>query len=186
MITEIFPSTFYSCFSIPNKEEVFIAIQNAKEDEEKVTWNRLCKVAACNLYVSEIVPFLKPSIEVFVEEFGSLKRNVEVLSIWKSTYTKGSFQEVHDHLTEEESQISSVIFLDDYVSGAAQFYFFNGNLVSKYLGKLMKHPQLDSTVELITPKRGDIIFFPSYMLHGVSSHGLNKPRTTVSFNMKMI
>ena len=33
---------------------------------------------------------------------------------------------------------------------------------------------------------GDILFFPSYMLHGVTQHRLRKPRTTVSFNIQFI
>ena len=35
-------------------------------------------------------------------------------------------------------------------------------------------------------KAGDIILFPSYLLHGVSPHKLRKPRTTISFNLQFI
>ena len=37
----------------------------------------------------------------------------------------------------------------------------------------------------IEPERGDILFFPSHMLHGVTPHKSDTPRITVSGNIKL-
>ena len=38
---------------------------------------------------------------------------------------------------------------------------------------------------IIEGKRGDILFFPSHMLHGVSPHKSDNPRITISGNISI-
>ena len=50
----------------------------------------------------------------------------------------------------------------------------------------MAEMELPFKSHVIIPKAGDIIFFPSYMLHGVTPHRMEEPRTTIAFNLRFI
>ena len=62
---------------------------------------------------------------------------IELLDIWRNTYQKGGFQEIHDHLVgavpesvspfygAEEADLSGCFFLEDYHPEASTFYFHN-------------------------------------------------------------
>ena len=54
--------------------------------------------------------------------------------------------------------------------------------------KLLKNSTFSSIDMLnysVAPKAGDVLLFPSYMLHGVTPHNSKKPRRTVSFNIHL-
>tara|TARA_R100000008_G_C3547119_1_gene148196 strand:+ start:274 stop:846 length:573 start_codon:yes stop_codon:yes gene_type:complete len=190
MIQSIFPTYFYSHFSLPNKKEVFKYLEDARVDKEStsnISWNKNCQVEVEQLYVNEFGPFLIPAAKIFLEEIG-FKLNIELKSIWKNTYGKGSYQEIHDHLSEEMCEISGCIFLEDWEEGASKFFFYNrhSSEVSEKWKKIMRENDTSVYTYFLNPKGGDIIFFPSYMLHGVTSHQSESLRTTVSFNIKFL
>ena len=124
----------------------------------------------------------QPVLDQFFNEMGL---NVDGLNlflheIWRNTYTKGFFQEIHDHFPHS---LSGVVFLTDEQEGDGKFYFYHrhGSEVSKEwieLGFIGER-------KFVKAERGKVILFPSHMLHGVSQHNLKQPRQTVSFNMKV-
>ena len=66
-------------------------------------------------------------------------------------------------------------------------YFYNkffAELPTSWL-KIVDQNDLTSNSFAINPKAGDIILFPSYMLHGVTMHKINQKRTTVAFNLSL-
>ena len=186
----IFSNSFYLLFSLPNKKEVFELITNSKyvdrESSLKIRWNSNCKVKVEELYADKVGHLLVPSIELFLNHIGA-KKSVSLLSIWKNTYNKDSYQDVHDHM-DNTSEVSGCIFLDDQVDDASKFYFFNRHYVeiSKNWKDIMKDNDNPSLHYYPNIKSGDIILFPSHILHGVTSHKLRRPRTTISFNLKFI
>tara|TARA_B100000287_G_C20325923_1_gene659739 strand:+ start:84 stop:656 length:573 start_codon:yes stop_codon:yes gene_type:complete len=189
MITFPFPQDFYVTVDPPNKKDLLKVCDNGKLNKNQVfSWKGWCAVKCERLVVDEILPVLGPSIDEFMKRVSlglhtSFKNDLYIDDVWRNTYTKGCSQEVHDHLL---CDISGVIFLDDYRQGSSEFYFFNRNYPDlstgwrKIIGINSNHnPQ-------ITAKRGQIIFFPSHMLHGVTPHNNSKPRKTVSFNINIV
>ena len=206
MIRNIFPNSFYSIISTPNKEEIFKALKTARVDREAskwIEWNRDCKVDVEILYRDEIGKLFLPSLEIFLKELGvNQDLPFECIGIWRNTYKKGGFQEIHDHLVgavpesvspfygAEEADLSGCFFLEDYHPEASTFYFHNrhSSELNVVWRKFMStSPFLEGSLSYnIQPKAGDVIFFPAYMLHGVTPHGSKNPRTTVSFNIKFL
>jgi len=191
MIHEIFSNYLYFLISPPNKEEI-LSVRNIKVEEidtSNLEWIKECEVKVEILDEDKISSLLKPSLLIFFKELG-IRRipKITLMSSWKNTYTRGSFQEIHDHLhTVDDSHLSGCIFLDDYNSDASQFYFYNRHCseVSEPWRMMMEdigYPFKDCVVK---PKKGDIIFFPSHMLHGVTPHRMDEPRTTISFNIHL-
>ena len=184
----IFSSSFYLLFSLPNKKEVFETITNPKyidkELSSKIRWNSNCKVKVEELYADKVGHLLVPSIELFLNHIGA-KKSVSLLSIWKNTYNKDGFQEIHDHVNKE-AQLSGCIFLEDQTKDTSKFYFFNRHNVELALWREILNDERLQNKWFPNIKAGDIILFPSYLLHGVSTHKLRKPRTTISFNLQFI
>ena len=133
---------------------------------------------------------MTPSIQIFYNQLELKSRlEIELTLAWKNTYTKGCYQEIHDHLhTDENADISGCIFLDDFHLDASHFFLYNRHCseISASWGKIMEEMELPFKSHVIIPKAGDIIFFPSYMLHGVTPHRMEEPRTTIAFNLRFI
>ena len=186
----IFSSSFYLLFSLPNKKEVFETITNPKyidkELSSKIRWNEDCRVKVEELYVDKVGHLLVPSMELFLQHIRS-KKSISLINIWKNTYNKDGFQEVHDHVDHEKNaHVSGCIFLEDQTKDTSKFYFFNRHNTELSLWREILNDERLYNRWFPNIKAGDIIFFPSYMLHGVTPHKLRKPRTTISFNLKFI
>ena len=184
----IFSNFFYLLFSLPNKKEVFESVTNSKyidkESSSKIKWNEECRVKVDVLYPDKVGHVLVPSIDLFLQNIGA-KKSVKLVGIWKNTYNKDSFQEIHDHV-DDESHLSGCIFLEDQTKDTSKFYFFNRHNVELALWREILNDERLQNKWFPNIKAGDIILFPSYLLHGVSTHKLRKPRTTISFNLQFI
>ena len=188
MIVSIFPNNFYSLISAPNKEEIFKEFENPKVDRKKsegVRWNQYCNVKVDALYPDQVAKFLKPTLDIFLAQFNfSVEVNID--QIWRNTYERGGYQEIHDH--SEHGDLSGCLFLGDIRSSDGKFYFYNrhGSEVKTVWKKLLNSSTfgaIDMMNYCVAPKAGDVLLFPSYMLHGVTPHNSKKPRRTVSFNI---
>ena len=189
MIQTIFPHYFYSIISPPNKKEIIRSLNNAPASSlDQPEWANGCEIKVESLSPQSVGSILKDTIFTYFGELGiNFCPKVELLSIWKNTYNKGYYQEMHDHHTTEGSDVSGVVFFNDWVEGASQFYFYNkffAELPTPWV-RMVKENNLTSHAFYLRPKAGDIILFPSYMLHGVTMHQINQRRTTVAFNISL-
>ena len=182
MIDFTFPHYFHSETTPSNKEEMLDAIENADlMPDQDCSWNDGCLVKFERLdFGNNFTEVFQPVLDQFFNEMGL---NVDGLNlflheIWRNTYTKGFFQEIHDHFPHS---LSGVVFLTDEQEGDGKFYFYHrhGSEVSKEwieLGFIGER-------KFVKAERGKVILFPSHMLHGVSLHKSDNIRKTVSFNI---
>ena len=110
----IFSKSFYLLFDIPNRKEVFETLTNPKyidkEATSRIKWNEGCRVKVESLDPKKVGYVLVPSIDLFLQHIGA-KKSVKLLDIWKNTYNKDGFQEVHDHVDHEKNaHVSGCIF----------------------------------------------------------------------------
>ncbi len=190
MIYSVFNTNFYSLITPPNKQQILDVLTNLECDEEltkKLNWNEGCKVKVEVLNKQETGKVILNALEIFFSELGyiSFLNNLRISSAWRSTYYKDYYQELHDHYDIDGSELSGVVFLDDYKEGASQFYFFNKyrSELSPAWMKLFNTTGFQYRNAIIRPKAGDVLLFPSYLMHGVTPHKLDTPRKTVSFNI---
>ena len=190
MINTIFNTNFYSLITPPNKQQILDVLTNLECDEEltkTLKWNEGCKVKVEALDKQKISKVILNALEIFFNELGyiSFLDNLGISSAWRNTYYKDYYQELHDHYDIDGSELSGVVFLNDHREGASQFYFFNKNRseLSPAWMKLFNTIGFQYRNSAIRPKAGDVLLFPSYMMHGVTPHKLDTPRKTVSFNI---
>ena len=182
MINIPFSSDFFTLFPAPNAEELISSIEEIcktkKVDNDFRDWGKTCRVDTIPLLWQDFLDLYQPSIEVFCHLF---KKDIKytMYNPWLNLYKKGYYQEIHDHAGLD---ISSVFFANDGIN-YGKFFFtdrYSCNFSEEYedLISYTNHHQ-----PII--KRGDIIFFSSHILHGVSSHENDEIRKTLSVNFKL-
>ena len=178
-----FYNDFYSLISPENKDEIIEHCMNTDLElpKEEFQWGEECLSDKVYLKLTGFTEILKPSvIEVLSEIMDEdVPYGFAVEEVWKNTYRRYYHQEQHDH---QGYELSFVIFLNDFQEDDARFYFINERtrVSSAIWGDLSSI--CPDTIG-IEAEKGDIIFFPSHMIHGVSPHKSDNPRITVSGNI---
>tara|TARA_B100000287_G_scaffold222648_1_gene210031 strand:- start:733 stop:1314 length:582 start_codon:yes stop_codon:yes gene_type:complete len=183
LIHNTFLSHFHTIIDPPNKEELLDVCENGElHEDQHFPWKQDCEVTLNRISLASMSQqVLGPSIRLFFKELETVEPcRIIMCDAWRNTYNKGDFQEVHDHLPHH---LSGVIFLDDYEDGFARFYFHNRHH-SEWSEQLSELLDLNSRFH-VDGKRGQVLFFPSHMMHGVGIHRSDKQRRTVSFNIAL-
>jgi len=178
----IFTGNFYSIIPTPKKIVEKIDALSYVEDQY-FNWGINCDVQKYRLDSNQFQEIISPYMNSFFEQFKDYFANREVYvhtsDVWKNIYSKGSYQEIHDHL---DSELVGVYFLNDLDQESGKTYFYNRNQAE------VKKFWLD-TFEFQTHypqvKKGDLLLFPGNMLHGVTQHSSEIKRKTVAFNMEL-
>ena len=167
---------FFIQFRAPNSEELSKFIFDKEETYTKFPWVEDCDVKTISCKWEETIELLRPSIKKFSESIGKNFKWI-IYSPWINVYEKGGFQDIHDHVKQCDF---SCVFFPEVEEKFGKFYFYNryGNSLGHSWSKLIDpvtrwYPDIQS---------GDIIFFPSVNLHGVSPHKSNKIRKTLACN----
>ena len=187
MIELPFHNDFYSLVSPKNKDEIVKHCLNPflelPKDDENFEWGSEClseKVGLKPIGFTELLePYIIQVLNGIIDEGTPYGFTIE--EVWKNTYHRYYHQEQHDHLGYE---LSFVIFMNDSQENAARLYFVNERI------RVTSPSWIDISTLMgdnfsIEERKGDIIFFPSHMLHGVSPHRLDTPRTTISGNISV-
>ena len=183
MIETPFWNDFFSVISPENRNEIIEHCMNPELElpKQDFEWGEQCLSEKVYLKLTGFTELLKPYlIEVLSEVIdGDIPYGFSVDEVWKNTYYRYYHQEQHDHRGFE---LSFVIFMNDYQENDAQFYFVNERcrLTAESWGDISA--LMPDTIP-IEGKKGDIVFFPSHMLHGVSPHQSDNTRITVSGNV---
>ena len=178
-MNHIFKANFYTIYQAPNADELINKINTYTEDSidnDDFSWGDKSSSDKIPLKWQDYLELLAPSVQLFADEF-EVGFNYTLYDPWVNLYKRGDFQEVHGH----PNDLASVFVANDG-EDFSQFYFLDKDNYSASfsgLGKILKY-DCNHNVEL---KAGDIMFFPGYMLHGVSPHKSDIIRKTLSFNL---
>ena len=183
MIETPFWNDFFSLISPENKNEIIEHCMNPELELPKqgFQWGDECLSEKVYLKLTGFTELLKPHIiEVLSEVIDEdIPYGFSVDEVWKNTYHRYYHQEQHDH---QGYELSFVIFMNDFQEDNARFYFVNERCrLTAELWRDVSALMPDSIP--IEGEKGDIVFFPSHMLHGVSPHKSDTPRVTVSGNI---
>ena len=182
MLVAPFTSEFYTIFPAPNADE-FIdlidqACKNKDIDNDHFDWGNKCVIDRIPLSWKDTIDLYKPSIELLYKELNK-SFSYTLFDPWINLYKKGYYQEIHAH---KGNDISSVFFVNDG-ENFSKLFFSDRNSCNFSC----KYEELISYVNThnLNYKKGDIIFFPSHLLHGVTSHKSDVIRKTMSANLNI-
>ena len=177
----LYKTKFYIKFKAPNSEDLNAKIEEVsldKIDNDKFSWGSKCLVNTIPLYWPDWINLYIPSLDLLSKEL-NYTGGYNVNDPWLNVYTRHYHQEVHDHPTD-----FACVYFPDVQKDFSQFYFrdrHNTDL-SQNLYKVLNY----SENEIVDVEPGDIMFFPGYMLHGVSPHKSDKVRKSLSVNIDLI
>tara|TARA_B100000287_G_scaffold365143_1_gene359728 strand:- start:6492 stop:7013 length:522 start_codon:yes stop_codon:yes gene_type:complete len=167
----LFPDHYYYQYKAPNADD-FIDRLNREHnvDNSQFPWGKDCEVDLIRLGWEEYFKYLTPSMDLLRKDMSGIYE-FSICDPWLNLYKKGGFQECHDH---KDADLACVFFLqEDY-----NFYFVNRNV---NLSRVFNQPDR----QMISAERGDILFFPAHMLHGVTPNRSDDIRKTFSCNFWM-
>ena len=178
MIEIPFYNDFYSLILPDNHEEIIEHCLNATElPNEEFIWGEMCLSEKVHLKNTGFSELLKPFVVECISKIVDTPYTFSVEEVWKNTYYRHYHQEPHDH---KGFELSFVIFMEDYKENDAKFYFVNErNRLTPSTWMDLAWSKMPDDIHIST-KRGEILFFPSHMLHGVSPHLSDEPRITIS------
>ena len=180
-VTKIFPLDFFIKIRPPNFQEILSEVNKIESkvdlNEKNVhSWGGNCNVKTVSLDKDKWIPFLNPAIKQFSVQVG-INHLVSIDDPWINFYKRNYFQEVHHHAN---SDFATVLCLNSG-ENFAKFYFQN-RLTGLIPPKIKELAGIgDSWYPSMEP--GDMLFFPSYLLHGVTPHQSDDIRKTLSFNI---
>jgi hypothetical protein len=120
--------------------------------------------------------YLKEFCEIFDEELQQFAKELKVtkikfLDIWKVSYYKGDYQMVHNHGSRG---FSGVLYLDYDPKVHTPTYF---------MSPIMNPVRDINNLVYMKMNEGDIILFPSSILHFTKVNESEKPRSTLAFDL---
>lgn len=178
-MNKLFPNYFYFKYKAPNFEEFISELESetANINNADFSWGELCEVDKIALNPNKYLNYLIPSLQLLCNE---LDGNIEfdIKSSWMNLYKKGYYQEMHMHVPDD---LVCVFFMNSG-NDFSKFYFYDRNTDVPFIWTKIADLKLRHFVEY---ERGDIIFFPAHMLHGVSKHNSDVVRKSFSCNFKM-
>ena len=176
VINQLFNYNFFVQFQAVNKDIFIKQLESLPRTLNDYGWSSKCDVSTTNVEIDTSFKLLSPNVNELSRLLGK-NFSYRVHDSWLNTYESGSYQEIHDHIPAD---ISCVFFLN-CGENFSDFYFRDRNStdISYNLKSLLEFH------DLWTPKvcAGDIIFFPSSLLHGVSQHKSKIQRKTFSSNI---
>ncbi len=173
MINFLFGSSFYLKFKAPESESIIDCLDKhlLNTSNSQLEWGKRCDVNTTILRWQDFIDLYKPSLDIVSKKLNT-EFNFTMYDPWINIYKLGQFQEIHDH---SDNDMSCVFFK----SNCDEFYFYDRNSIS--LSRSMKKLLNYGDSYTIKAKSGDIMFFPSHMLHGVCPSKI-PDRTTMSVN----
>lgn len=184
MINSLFFNPFYGQYKVKDYEKLVSTIDaNLDNFDSDCGWNTNCNVDV--KYIDDynfIIPFIEPCLKQFGDDINRKLCFQFQGRPWISSYTYGSFQEVHQH---GDSDLSCVFFMNSGID-FAKFYFLDrhsNDFSDIWVRDIFLNEMSDTFFPNISS--GDLIIFPSHLFHGVGMHKSKTIRKTLAFNMSL-
>jgi len=178
----LFPNHFYWHFKAPNADELIATLEKEtiKIDNSQFEWSDLCDVDKIPLSWDNYFDLLSPSLQYISQNIGKDFQANIASPPWINLYKTGCFQESHDH---HGVDLVCVFFINSG-ENFSRFYFSDRNAIT--IPVSISHLLDLKTFYFVDYEAGDILFFPSQMMHGVTKHKSEIVRKSFSCNFKLM
>ena len=180
MMQRCFPSIYWH-FSVGRVDLDDLVDQCACVNTE---WNCVVRTSRGIKYdwtrfISAIHPFF---MQLPFKKEGTLQFN----SPWMNVYSKGCYQEAHHHVASG-NQLSYCYFYR-LPEGSGRFGFFNDSYRHYCNNWFSETLAIEGLVEWGFPNvaEGDLLIFPSFMIHQVTAQTTDEKRVTIAGNVRLV
>ena len=202
MIQNLFAAQIWkSSLNLENsiKEKILCDIEENFERNKSYlypNWN--CKIHTSlfekyDIDYSTLIPYFKDEYKKFSEQINLKPHKYIIPETWYNYYLDGYNQEYHDHVSQTNLDLYSMVYflkLNDYhpkitfynYTNYHVFYNSNPQIKQIYRSEDINHSIINMHCNLDV-KEDDLIIFPSWIPHGVFVQKNNDPRITISSNL---
>lgn len=131
----------------------------------------------------QVAKLVAPKLKAFGEALMGEELDWAIKEIWINKMDRGGAQKMHNH---SNSFVSGILYLTP-VHPASTTVFYRAVVTSSFFMKNENSrckigPYNAPVFRLPQASPGDLVLFPSYVMHEVPSNPLETPRYTVAFN----
>ena len=202
MIQNLFAAQIWkSSLNLENsiKEKILCDIEENFERNKSYlypNWN--CKIHTSlfekyDIDYSTLIPYFKDEYKKFSEQINLKPHKYIIPETWYNYYLDGYNQEYHDHVSQTNLDLYSMVYflkLNDYhpkitfynYTNYHVFYSSKPQIKQIYRSNDINHSIVSMHCTLDV-NEGDLIIFPSWIPHGVFVQKNNDPRITISSNL---
>ena len=124
-------------------------------------------------YLSEFCDIMKDELDLLLDKADSLDSTLYIGALWAQRYKKSNYMAAHTH---GAIGYSAVLYTEFDKTSHAGIRFLS-SIHDEHGNPQNYTPEIDE---------GDLISFPSYLLHDVRHNTSDKNRTIFSFNYKVL
>jgi len=158
-----------------NLQNILNDLEN--KDEEYLGQNGSCSIEQ-NLLENSFYNEIKKEVLFYVNQYrkqlGHNVKNLKIVSSWSNKVEKGENIDWHTH---ENSYISGVIHLTKGSDLLLQRPY-----IKTFFQIATPYQDDEEAAIIIPPKAGQLVLFPSALIHGVDNNNSNEARFSIAFN----
>ena len=164
----IIPTGFNTKFNQELLQELYTIAHNVKLDLDPAVGSSLLDYADRNPRLAELLTIKKQVITEVVNRYLPATHTAEFnpISSWLNVKEPDEVIEMHGH---PDSTIACTYYITTSDQGGELYYLDTGRVGEHNTG-----------IKYIKPRSGDLIFFPSYVLHGVTANKNTGLRVSLS------
>jgi len=107
--------------------------------------------------------------------------NFAITTSWLTKTTRGGYSQLHHH---SNSFYSGILYFGDYDEDGAEIKFSSPIDIFSTFYIIPNEWNVHNCLEWsITPQRGTLLFFPSYLKHSIGEHKSDTTRYSLAFNI---
>lgn len=164
----VIPTGFNAEFNQELLQELYTIALNVKLDRDPAVGSSLLDYTDRNPRLAELLATKQQVITEVVNRYlpPAHRAEFDPISSWLNVKESDEVIEMHGH---PDSTIACTYYITTSTQGGELYYLDTGRIGAH-----------DTSIKYIKPRNGDLIFFPSYVLHGVTANKDDALRVSLS------
>ena len=184
-------ASIYPLFSSPVANISVKTNMSVLEKLKSVEYRKTNEIASCETYTTisnSVLDEFPEQKETLLEYFYYYKdehlkfvsTDFRITTSWGTKTNPGGYSQYHNH---KNSAFSGVFYYDDMSGGDIEFSSTNLDPQSFQFNNPSEINLLNMRLFRITPKKNTLLFFPSYLIHRVTTNQSPNARYSLAFNL---
>jgi uncharacterized protein (TIGR02466 family) len=163
---------FNASFNRELLTELYHIADRVRHNRDPAVGSSLLDYVDANPRLTELLQFKQSLVTETINQYLPATQSAEMdpISSWLNVKETGEQIEMHSH---PDSTVASTYYITVPTDGGKLYYLDTGRV-----------GQHCTSIKYIQPSEGDLIFFPSYVLHGVSANQDSALRVSLSTDFK--
>lgn len=181
----LFPSVFYAVEIREDIEEEYEKLKSVEFTPHVSQFGDNKSHTSKSYHVLDSHDFLKRTITNYVRHFkdnilGYTTTRFSITTSWVTKTEPGGYSELHNH---KNSWYSGVLYMDDIPDCGDLYFFRDERDILPNDAPDERSDILNAETFVFSPKKSNLVLFPSYLNHRVSKNNSNQDRYSLAFNI---